>query len=573
MKKLNSQNGFTIVEALVAAGLLGGLALGGMTMFRNQTRGQKTVEANYDITNITQNMRVILAVEDNCTASFTGLNPNGADAMEIKKSINGVMTAVYGPRILIPGSNVKVDALRIEKNPAASLAANETWLKVTFNKGRSTYTENTQKLLKIVYTTSGSTIASCYVEGGNGSDSFWMQDTPPDIYFMAGRVGIGTTTPPGKLGIVNQDTAANTPAALSISLPGIASGTPDPQYGIKIDATGYNNSTFLYGVHATATPATTAPAYALYGKAAGTTGDVFGLYATANQNDLSGPATAYGVFGLATSTPGAGTTGKSYGGYFNNTADAGGAAVGVYTASKNGSPLVVSSGAASTTRMIVTNNGSVGIGTPTPTNTLTINGETSIINGQIGFNRNPLDGSLPAGGNSSQGRGQITLSPASNFAMEVFSNSGVATGGLYIRTSDGYVGIGTISPGALLDVAGDVRATNYVYSSDKRLKDNILPLKDALSRIEKLSGVSFTWKENGDRSIGFIAQDVKKVEPLLVTELSDGFLGVRYGNIVALVVEAIKELAGDQDEIRNELALLKKENEDLRKRLEALEKR
>ncbi|MDA3854634.1 MAG: tail fiber domain-containing protein, partial [Candidatus Woesearchaeota archaeon] len=89
---------------------------------------------------------------------------------------------------------------------------------------------------------------------------------------------------------------------------------------------------------------------------------------------------------------------------------------------------------------------------------------------------------------------------------------------------------------------GDVTASAFYYSSDERLKKNIIPIDNALDNLEKLEGIKFNWRESGKSDIGFIAQDVEKVFPELVqTDNQTGMKSVKYGNIVAISVEAIKE--------------------------------
>lgn len=117
-----------------------------------------------------------------------------------------------------------------------------------------------------------------------------------------------------------------------------------------------------------------------------------------------------------------------------------------------------------------------------------------------------------------------------------------------ILTSDGNLGIDTYSPSQKLHVNGNVlingnlQATAFLYSSsDERLKENVAPIDDASSLIEQLNGVRFDWKENGESSIGFIAQDLEKTLPELVATDKEGYKSVAYGNITAVLVEALKE--------------------------------
>lgn len=94
-----------------------------------------------------------------------------------------------------------------------------------------------------------------------------------------------------------------------------------------------------------------------------------------------------------------------------------------------------------------------------------------------------------------------------------------------------------------LDVSGNIRATgNVLADSDFRLKQNIMQIKDALSKVSSLKGVSFEWKKDGAKSIGLIAQDVQKIIPEAVKIADDGIMSVDYGILVGLLVEAIKEL-------------------------------
>lgn len=86
-------------------------------------------------------------------------------------------------------------------------------------------------------------------------------------------------------------------------------------------------------------------------------------------------------------------------------------------------------------------------------------------------------------------------------------------------------------------VSGDVTS-----SSDARLKENIAPLENALEIVNQLRGVSYHHKVTNRPGIGFVAQELQKVVPVLVSKGPDKKLSVAYGNVTALLVEAIKEL-------------------------------
>ena len=93
-----------------------------------------------------------------------------------------------------------------------------------------------------------------------------------------------------------------------------------------------------------------------------------------------------------------------------------------------------------------------------------------------------------------------------------------------------------------LEASGSMRASGAVLSnSDERLKDNIYPIDNALSRVGQIEGVYFNWKEGGDRQVGVIAQEVEKVLPEVVSQDKNSYLSVDYSKIVPLLIGAINE--------------------------------
>ena len=115
-------------------------------------------------------------------------------------------------------------------------------------------------------------------------------------------------------------------------------------------------------------------------------------------------------------------------------------------------------------------------------------------------------------------------------------------------------------PSGNLVVVGNVTA--YGSTSDIRLKENIEPIPDALEKVKKLDGVTFDYKKDGTRSTGLIAQQLQEVLPEVVYEATDigeeeSHLAVRYGNVVGLLVEAMKEQSAQIDALRAEIESLK----------------
>jgi len=95
-----------------------------------------------------------------------------------------------------------------------------------------------------------------------------------------------------------------------------------------------------------------------------------------------------------------------------------------------------------------------------------------------------------------------------------------------------------------LEVSGSIRASAALLSnSDERLKENIYPIDNALSRLSSIEGVYFDWKKGGERQVGVIAQQVQKVLPEVVSEDKDSYLSVDYTKLVPLLIEGLNEQA------------------------------
>lgn len=105
--------------------------------------------------------------------------------------------------------------------------------------------------------------------------------------------------------------------------------------------------------------------------------------------------------------------------------------------------------------------------------------------------------------------------------------------------------------GAYCDDNGNWTAVGNVTAySDERLKSNIQTIEGAVDTVKALRGVTF--EKDGKASLGVIAQEVQKVLPEVVVE-GEEYLSVAYGNIVGLLIEAIKEQQTQIDELKAKL--------------------
>ena len=112
-------------------------------------------------------------------------------------------------------------------------------------------------------------------------------------------------------------------------------------------------------------------------------------------------------------------------------------------------------------------------------------------------------------------------------------------------TSGGSVGIGTASPSELLHVnGGNILASGNISAySDRRLKTDISTIVNALQKVKQLRGVQYKRTDTNENGIGVIAQEVKDIVPEVVLGSEETQYSVNYGNLVGLLIEAVKELS------------------------------
>ena len=97
---------------------------------------------------------------------------------------------------------------------------------------------------------------------------------------------------------------------------------------------------------------------------------------------------------------------------------------------------------------------------------------------------------------------------------------------------------------------GNFSATSFTSLSDVNKKENITRIDNALVITQQLEGVRFDWKDTHEPSLGLIAQEVEKILPELVETSDDGTKSVSYGNIIGVLIEAIKEQQKQIDELK-----------------------
>jgi hypothetical protein len=160
-----------------------------------------------------------------------------------------------------------------------------------------------------------------------------------------------------------------------------------------------------------------------------------------------------------------------------------------------------------------------------------------------------------------------------------------------VFTNGGYVGIGVNNPSHILQINGVGRSTSATWatSSDIRVKENVRSIENGLEKIVQLNPVSFqyTSEYTGQNSgykgtyLGFLAQEVKNILPELVTETSEkigdktinDFLLLNQGELIPIMVDAIKQ---QNQLIEGQNKLLEstiKENQQLKSQLQSLQEK
>ena len=103
-------------------------------------------------------------------------------------------------------------------------------------------------------------------------------------------------------------------------------------------------------------------------------------------------------------------------------------------------------------------------------------------------------------------------------------------------------------------VTGSIYSTaDVVAYSDRRAKENIVTVDNALDKVSELRGVYYNKKDSDEkkREVGVIAHDVKEVLPEVVTyDKENDQYGVDYGKINGLLIEAIKDLKKEVEELK-----------------------
>jgi len=174
--------------------------------------------------------------------------------------------------------------------------------------------------------------------------------------------------------------------------------------------------------------------------------------------------------------------------------------------------------------------------------------------------------------------GDLTLDVAGRIELDAdtdgdvrFLDNGTQYGQIYNASNDMFIRVNTADKDLKINgfdgsseitaltldmsAAGAATFNNDVTAfSDERLKENIETISDALGKVCQMRGVTFNRTDfKGEKQMGVIAQEVEKIIPEVVKEddSEDKIKSVAYGNMVGLLIEAIKDLKNEVDELKN----------------------
>ena len=196
-----------------------------------------------------------------------------------------------------------------------------------------------------------------------------------------------------------------------------------------------------------------------------------------------------------------------------------------------------------------TSTGNIGVGALSPASKLHVQSTATGAEDLVSFGNGTINSALTV--KTDDGNLEWGLSTFNQRDLFFSTNS---LRRMTISGVNGRVGIGTSSPSESLDVVGNITVSGDIIStSDVSIKENIKPILNPIEKVKELSGYTFNRIGHDKRSVGLMAQDVEKVLPEAVSENGEGIKSLAYGNLVALLVETVKEQQKQIDELREKL--------------------
>jgi hypothetical protein len=512
---LNTAVGSSALEGAVGVSVGNqNVAVGAQGLYSNTGNLNTALGAYAGLANTSQGNNTFLGALTDLSSNnlaYTNCTALGYNA-KIDAS-NQIVLGTSSEKVKIPGSYLGIGGVY---NPASGFSLDVSG-NVNVKRGNIDISGN-----GIIFPNGTQTQA--YLGGGGGSQ--WI-DASNGIYYSAGTVGIGNTTPTFSLDVTGnarftQDCSIN---SLTIGLGGgnIATNTANGYQSLKNNTTGYQNTSIGYQALQANTTGINNTSIGYQGLASNTIGNdntangfqclranQTGSYNTAigngslDSNSTGSNNTACGSSSLQSNFDGSYNTGIGEQSLNNTVSGAYNTAIGYQAGNGNTNQSNNTFlGAYTFVQSNITNSTAVGYG--------------ALINAsnQIALGTSSEKVKIP-GSYVSIGGGNSAYNPASGFTLEVFGTA---------------------------NIDGSCNATSFNVTSDYRIKENVLSLNDTYN-VDNLRPVTYLNTKSCKQDIGLIAHELQEIYPELVTGEKDGeeIQSVNYIGLIPILIKEIQDL-------------------------------
>jgi len=478
MIKRNS--GFTLVEAMITAAIMGGLALVGMQMMKSQTKQTTKASLDSEMLLVTNEIIGILTDPDKC---FTTLGGKSAQA-----TAPGSITAINGNRYYVAShpsapvngygnASVQIESYEIEAT-LTDIADHYSYLIIRYKnkqllKSAAGTPPTVPRKIKMYVEVDGAyNITKCISLSAAYSEIWKRNEFDMSKIYYAEHVGIGITDPVARLH-VNNDVIGGAPAT---------TGTIETNLLTRFEA----DSAIL------------------------------------DQGFLA---------------PGAS-----------------------WLQARSRLDFSLNYGL-----LLNPNGGNVGIATTAPTLPLHVNGA---MGSSAGYGSTMGAGIGIGGGGTSPNMASMVWGDGTGWKLNFGPTIAAAFTPRITFVDTGSVGINITTPLYPLHVVGNtyvqgtVYGTEFAATSDRNAKANIKKLNnaEAFKKVSKLNPVSFIWKHNQTKDMGFIAQEVESIFPEFVQKNAEGNYSLKYNSLTGPIVASIQHLKDENEQLKGQVKALQDEN-------------